>query len=109
MIRNDDGDIFMIHLPKWGKVDAHWDFPGGRMDPGESFLETLDRELQEEIGISFSEQPVQIMGMLTNITLPVNNEFLPLTYMIYEVKLNTGKIKLAEDIREDNFGWFKPK
>lgn len=80
------------------------------MDPGETFLETLKRELQEEIGVTYVEKPKQLMGMLTNITIPVGDEFLPLVFMIYEVKVtDVSKIKLAEETREDETGWFSPK
>lgn len=110
LIQNDEGKIFMVHLPKWGHIPPHWDLPGGRMDPGETFLETLKRELREEIGVDFDSEPKQLMGMLTNITIPVGNEFLPLVFMIYQVRINdVSKIHLADDVREDKIGWFTPK
>ena len=100
----------MLHIPKWGHNPAHWDLPGGRMDSGETFLETLKRELIEEIGVAYAGKPKQIMGMLTNITIPVGDALLPLVFMIYEVKVpNVNKMKLSKDIREDNTGWFPPK
>lgn len=110
LIRNDDGDIFMIHMPKWRHNPEHWDLPGGRMDPGETFLETLQRELKEEIGATYVGKPKQLMGILTNITIPVGNDLLPLVFMIYSVKVsNVDKIQLSEATREDKVGWFSPK
>ena len=110
LIRNDKGDICMVHIPKWGHNIAHWDLPGGRMDPGETFTETLQRELVEEIGVSYIGKPKQIMGMLTNITIPVGDKFLPLVFIIYDVKVaNVDAIKLSEDTREDEIEWFLPK
>ena len=100
----------MLHVPEWRHNRAHWDLPGGRVDPGETFLETLKRELLEELGVPFVGKPKQIMGMLTNITIPVGDDLLPLVFMIYEVKVSdVNKIKLSEDTREDKSGWFSPK
>lgn len=109
LIRNNEGYIFMLHIPEWGHNPAHWDLPGGRMDPGETFLQTLDRELMEEIGVSCVGIPKQIMGMLTNITIPVGEDLLPLVFMIYEVNVaDISKIKLSKDISEDKTRWFSP-
>jgi mutator protein MutT len=109
LIQNESNEIFMLHVPAWQHNKAHWDLPGGRMDTGETFLETLKRELKEELGVSYSGQPTQLMAMLTNITILVENKLLPLMFVIYLVKLeNSGKIKLSSDTHEDDSGWFVP-
>jgi mutator protein MutT len=110
LIRNDKGQILMVHLPDWGYNPAHWDLPGGRMDPGETFLETLKRELQEEIGVTYTGVPRQVMGMLTNITIPVGEERIPLVFMIYEVQLPSGyEVRLDSNSAEDAYEWFSPE
>ncbi|HUD06865.1 MAG TPA: NUDIX hydrolase [Candidatus Saccharimonadales bacterium] len=109
LIRNGIDEIFMVHIPEWGHIPSHWDLPGGRMDPGETFTQTPKRELKEELNISYIGKPKQLMGVLTNITIPVNGVLLPLVSMVYSVNVaNTKLIELAKDIREDKFGWFSP-
>ena len=49
-----DGCFLLTSRPP-GKVYAgYWEFPGGKLEPGETVFQALARELQEEIGISIS-------------------------------------------------------
>jgi 8-oxo-dGTP pyrophosphatase MutT (NUDIX family) len=110
LIRNNVGEILMVYIPNWGVNPGHWDFPGGRMDPGEKFLDTLGRELQEEIGVTYSGTPKQLAAMVTNITIPVGDIKYPLAFVVYEVTLPKGaEIVLDPDGPEKEFGWFSPK
>lgn len=46
-----DGRIFLVKRPK-EKIDGgKWEFPGGKVEPGESLFSALKRELKEELGI----------------------------------------------------------
>lgn len=46
------GDEYLIQQRPQGKVCAgQWEFPGGKIEPGESSEHALARELEEELGI----------------------------------------------------------
>ena len=49
----DPNGRFLITSRPAGKVYAgHWEFPGGKVEAGESIEAALQRELQEELGIT---------------------------------------------------------
>ncbi|MEY2891607.1 MAG: hypothetical protein RJA98_1515 [Pseudomonadota bacterium] len=50
-----EGRFLLTSRPE-GKVYAgHWEFPGGKLEAGESVAEALRRELIEELGITIGE------------------------------------------------------
>ncbi len=49
-----DGRVLLAQRPP-GKTLAGWEFPGGKIEPGERPEETLIRELAEELGITVKE------------------------------------------------------
>lgn len=53
VILRSDGQEFLLAQRPEGKVYAgYWEFPGGKVEPGETVREALVRELQEELGIT---------------------------------------------------------
>lgn len=110
LIFNQEKEILMVHIPEWIGNQAHWDLPGGRIDEGGDLLETLNRELLEELSVSYSNKPKQYQTFITNITIPEYDKRMPLMNVVYIVELEYDKkIKLDPESSEDDFGWFKPK
>jgi 8-oxo-dGTP diphosphatase len=47
-----DGKILACQRKKGGRYELKWEFPGGKVEPGETIAECLIRELREELAIS---------------------------------------------------------
>ncbi len=50
-LTNQDGEILLQKRPEGRQMAGLWEFPGGKVDVGESPESALVRELQEELGI----------------------------------------------------------
>lgn len=46
-----DGEVLFAQRPKGKPMAGYWEFPGGKLELGESVHEALARELFEELGI----------------------------------------------------------
>jgi 8-oxo-dGTP diphosphatase len=47
-----DGDRLLVARRSGGPYDGFWEFPGGKVEPGESDLTALVREIGEELGVA---------------------------------------------------------
>lgn len=51
VLRNARGDVLIARRPAHVHQGGYWEFPGGKVMPGETVKQALGRELREELGI----------------------------------------------------------
>jgi A/G-specific adenine glycosylase len=51
VIWNQQGQVLIDRRPQQGLLGGLWEFPGGKVEPGETVPECIRREIQEELGI----------------------------------------------------------
>lgn len=51
VIWNDRGQVLIDRRPQDGLLGGLWEFPGGKIEPGETVEACIEREIQEELGI----------------------------------------------------------
>ncbi|MBX3615814.1 MAG: Nudix family hydrolase [Nitrosomonas sp.] len=51
VIFQPDGRFLLAQRPEGKVYSGYWEFPGGKVEPGESLMHALTRELWEELGI----------------------------------------------------------
>jgi len=65
-VTNDAGEILLIKSPRRG-----WEYPGGMVEPGETFEEALKREVKEETGVDV--EITGFIGLCKNIEKDIVN------------------------------------
>jgi 8-oxo-dGTP diphosphatase len=56
-----DGRFLLTSRPPGKVYEGYWEFPGGKLERGETVMQALQRELQEELGVVIGDaQPWKI-------------------------------------------------
>lgn len=97
VIRNHRG-AYLATQRDSGSFEGLWEFPGGKMEPGETFEEATARELKEELGITAKTNQV----ILTN-TIELGEKTLELLFV--STQMVEGPIQLKE---HRSFRWLLP-
>ena len=88
LIQDAEGKILLLlaDVSKHrGNTEPYWDIPGGRIQEGDSVLETLKREILEETGITIVT-PVFKTAVISNHQVPTSdNQMAGLVLMVYMV------------------------
>jgi len=79
-----DGDrILLAQRPPGGSFGGYWEFPGGKVESGESPQEALARELHEELGVE-----VAVHQLIARVQHPY--PAFHIDFSVYECVVLTG-------------------
>lgn len=103
IISNKEGNVLLLSRSekKYGKTEGHWDIPGGRIDPGDTLINNLKREVLEETGLTITENTTLLCAQ--DILLPEKEKHVVrLTYKVND--LVDGQVNLDET-ENTEFRW----
>lgn len=82
----DGPRVLLTQRPAGTHLAGHWEFPGGKIEPGESPEEALVRELREECGVAVAVGPIL---EVTHWRYPAKSVLL----LFYEARITAGEVR----------------
>lgn len=90
-----DGNLILATQRGYGKFAGLWEFPGGKIEKGESDVQAVKREIREELTVEIE------VGELLK-TIEYDYPDFKLKMNCYKSKIVDGEIKLLEHL---NYKW----
>jgi 8-oxo-dGTP pyrophosphatase MutT (NUDIX family) len=104
LVVNSRGQVLLLKSGE-GFHRPHWDFPGGRIQEGQTAVEALRREIEEETGITAVSDIEFFQGCISNHELTFQGKKpVGLVLMTYKITVpEDAKIVLSDEHTE--FEW----
>ena len=93
-----DGHILAVERSETMTLPNLWEFPGGKIEPGETKEEALTREIQEELGLTI------VVDEFIN-TARFQYDFGTVELSVFTVHIEAGELRLTEHSQHK---WLKP-
>ena len=91
VIMNDDDEILCAQRPEGKNLALKWEFPGGKVEKGETETGALVRELDEEM-----ECRINVLDKITTTVYEYDFGIVELT--TYYAKILSGELKMLEHV-----------
>lgn len=98
VINNQQGKILIDRRKAGGEMGGLWEFPGGKIEPGETIEECIKREIKEELGIE-----IKIGDRLTTITHTYKN--FNVTLYVHDCQYLSGE---PQPLECEEIHWVNP-
>ena len=95
----NEAGLFLMAQRSHGDEAGKWEFPGGKVEPGEDPRACLRRELKEELGVE-----AEVGQVLEVVSVPQNDRHLVLLY--FKCVIREGK---PEPLQCREVRWFDQK
>jgi 8-oxo-dGTP diphosphatase len=93
------GKVLVGQRPEGASLAGTWEFPGGKIELGESPEQALARELSEELGVEAEIGPLKFVATHTYGKTGI-------LFLFYDVKFWKGQIKTQQHL---DLRWVTPK
>lgn len=101
MIQDTSGNYLLVRRSITNKSNAgKWEFPGGKIEPGEEFYKALLREVKEETGLTVNVK--HVVGVTESETSKLR-----IATLIFEGNKESDQISISEE--HDTYSWVKPQ
>ncbi len=94
-----EGRVLIAKRKTGDPFEGRWEFPGGKIDPGESPEQALRRELREELGVETE------IGMFL-CAFPVRQPDLRIDLLAFRTRILSGDIRCHD---HDEIRWIDPE
>lgn len=99
-----DGKILLLHRHPDKPLGGTWGLPAGKVEHGESDLETIVRESFEETGIQLKSDAFEFLGDFV-----FDFSYLYLEFPTFRAKLDTAHEVIISPSEHQAYKWVKPE
>jgi len=100
IVRDEKGRVLLLRRSTANRTNAGlWEFPGGKVEPGEFFENALERELVEECGLQ-----VRLVGVAGAVQTEASD--VHVVQLVMKAEVSGGEPRLSHE--HDRFEWFEP-